>query len=147
MAQVQLYEGKLPEAVWRDFQFAKVYNAEVKGQCQKVRDLKDKVFTPHGNIPIVTKTARDFAYEDSTSKSLYRTTLDAAVADILKQAEFDAPTLGIELVADLNVTQQHSFILKEPGGYRGILELRIEAIGYKRRTAILDQVAVNVPDQ
>ena len=127
--RIQVYEGPLPIAVARDFEFAKVYTSLVNGLGER---RSDSVKEPNGAGGYrIVKSQFNLAHDDSRSNWLFEQTLDLAIAKIIEQAEQEIETNGVELIADVRVIRRNPYLLKDYP--KGALDLRVEAIGYRKR--------------
>lgn len=118
---LQVYEGRIPEEILSNFELVKVYNANITVTSKHIRDhIKGTVNPPT-------------ALDDAHSRWLRNQALDEALKQIVGTATADS---GVELIANFNVIREQArYKQRDVRAYVGILELRVEAIGYKRKDA------------
>jgi len=121
--KVNVYEGKLPELVAKDFEYAGAYNAEGRSTDHDT-EIGGRIYLKPEDH---TDTARAAA-------------INNAVSDLVKTAEREMkhnPSLGIELLADLNVVREIKSLRESSNPnrttYNPHVEVKVEAIGYKKR--------------
>lgn len=114
--ELYLYEGKLPELVAKNFEYGKIYETRGKGYGNDY---------PKRNGPSEDKItpARNAAIDNAVTRLI-----SLVKRDIKKN-----PELGIELLADLNVTREENGIVERMDEWCPRVYVKVQAIGYKRK--------------
>lgn len=122
MGKIHIYEGKLPEAVARDFEFDSAYTAPYTGMYKRHRSEKES------------------ALKDAKSDELFNDTLDGAVYELLSIVKDEkSDSLDTIIIANVKVIRKVSRVeettpLVEPlEPYQGVLDLTIQGISYKQK--------------
>lgn len=121
MGKIHIYEGKLPEAVARDFEFKTVYRSSYYAQADNSSGSKEDA----------VKSAK-------SNEGLFNKVLDCAVENLVSLAQNKKFGLSdTEIIADVNIIRKvygsKIYDSLNPSLYSGTLDITVEAIGYKQK--------------
>lgn len=131
-SRVQIYEGHLPGNVSKSFEF--LYVLKAKGETNEYSTS-------------LRHPSRDKIKKTDYSQKLRNTALDNAKRS-LKELLTDRAYYEIEIVADFHIIRENESSglddrkVGSNGGYYPVIELEIEAIGYRRKIIPQKKLAV-----